>query len=336
VADNIVSYDWNFGDGIGVANGTSVSYTYSNPGDFTAVLTVTSTDGQQDSEQVAISVSQPSVPSDSIVQQTPILPTFDQQNVRDALRAIYSNGIGQGMNPRVFAIVGDDQAVHGGYLDPFADPGLDVSASGLQSIVEWYRQADLADGRSSFDRNGFAASSGRRAQGLLNPERSDPNNCNAGETPLDCELRLIQPSVAVVSVGYNDVLNGTDVNTFRSTMEQIIQTLIGQGVIPIISTVQPIPGMEAQTEAINVAIIEAVRNVEAANGTSVPIYNLWRALNQLSSSGLSGDYVTPSTAPGGAGDLSGDAVANYGTNARNRDTLTVLSALHDQIFPDAP
>jgi len=336
-ADNITSYDWNFGDTVGIANGSSVGYTFNSAGDYVVTLTVTGVDGQQASQQMAITVNagigQP--PPESLAQQIPVLPDFDQQGVQQRLRGIYDNGVAQGKRAAVFAIIGDDLARQNGYLAPFADPGLDLTGTGFREIVDWYRQADVGDGRSSFSRVSVATGAGWRAQDILDPARSDTSVCNSGETPLDCELRLLQPAVAIVSVGYNDVFSNTDPNAFQTTMEQIIQNLLSKGIIPVVTTIQPIPGMEAQTDSINNAIIQAVRNVESNNGTTILIYNLWLRYTQLPSNGLSGDNATPSISPAGGGDLSDNAAANYGMNARNRNTLRILSELRSRVFPEA-
>jgi hypothetical protein len=230
-------------------------------------------------------------------------------------------------------VIGDTMALQNGYLDPFADPGLDTGAPELQAIIDWYNQIDVGDGRSSFDRVSVAANPGWRIQDILDPGQSG-SVCNAGETPLDCELRLVRPAVAIISVGMNDV-GATDSETFRTTMEQVIQTVLNNGVIPVVTTVQPNPNNADQVRTINEALIEAVQNVEASNNILVPVYNLWRAYNQLPNSGLEGDSLTPSTSPSGPGVLTPDVLGTYAINTRNHNVLTILHRLRSQIFPDA-
>jgi hypothetical protein len=118
-------------------------------------------------------------------------------------------------------------------------------------------------------------------------------------------------------------------------MEQILQTVLSNGAIPIVLTVQPRPDNAAQIAAINTALIEAVRSIETAANTTIPIYNLWRALTELSNSGLNADNATLSVAPGGSGDVRDEAANSYGVNRRNRDILRILRDLRAQIFPDA-
>ena len=131
----------------------------------------------------------------------------------------------------------------------------------------------------------------------------------------------------------NDANNGTDPEAFRGHVEQILQTLLSNGVIPVVSTIQPNPANPNATNAINTALIQAVENVEAANNTTILVYNLWRAYSALPNNGLEADNVTPTSAPGGPGDLS--AGANFAMNSRNRDTMVILNELRNFVFPDA-
>lgn len=336
VTDSIVDYSWVFSDG-GTANGSSVNYTFNTTGSHTAALTVTDNQGRTATQQTTIEVGEtaPSPIDNSAVEQLPIIPDISGQRERDNLSVIFQNGATQGKRAGVFSVVGDDTAINTAYLTPLADPGLDLEGTDMREIVEFYRQTDvLGDGRSSFDRQRFAAGVGWLAQDLLDPNRSDPNRCS-GMTPLECELSIVQPAVVFISVGYNDALNGTDPAAFRATIEQILQTVLSSGAIPVISTVQPRPDNAAQIAAINTALIEAVRNIESASNTTIPIYNLWMALNELPNSGLDVDNITLSVAPSGAGDLHDEAVTTYGANRRNRQTMRILRDLREQIFPDA-
>ncbi len=268
--------------------------------------------------------------------ETPILPNLQPENVRQALRRIYDNGVSRGNRANVFAIIGDDLALQSGYLAPLADPGLNNDGSGLQPLIDWYRQTDLGNGRNSFDRRSTAAQQGWLARDLLDPNRSDPSVCNPGETPIDCELRLVQPAVAVISVGYADMQNNTNPAEFRGYMEQIIRAVINQGVIPVVSTVQPYPPDPARVNAINTAIIEAARQVETADNTAVPVYNLWLDYTNLPNNGLEADNFTPTIANSGAGNLNDNPVSRFGINARNRHVMDILNALRNTIYPDAP
>ncbi len=331
----IDSYSWDFGDNNGFTTGVQTNYTYTVPGPYVARLTV-SGPGGENSTEILITVNEAETPpEEDIVGQTPVLPNLQPDSVRTALRRIYDNGAAQGKRANVFAIIGDNLAVQSGYLRPLADSDRDNSGSGLQGVIDWYRGVDLGEGRNSFDRRSTAANQNWRARDLLDPNNSDPNICNNGETPIECELRLIQPAVAIISVGHNDAF-ATDPAEFGGYMEQIIQIVLNNGVIPIVSTVQPYPPDAARINAINTQIIEAVRQVENRNNTTVPLYNLWRAYTELPDNGLQGDNVTPTVADGGPDNLNDNPASRFGINARNRHVMTILNALRETIYPEAP
>jgi hypothetical protein len=183
----------------------------------------------------------------------------------------------------------------------------------------------------SLNRTGAASGSGWTAQGLVLPFPVDTGACLAGETPLSCEFRLIQPAVALISVGANDVLAGTDLTTFRLYLDQAIQIARDNGVIPVLLTLPPrLDGAVSpdQTRVYNEAIIAA------ANDAQVPVINLWLALNNLPGNGLA-DGVNLSVSPGGAGDLTQGAITTYGLNARQWAILTTLNDLRAAAFPTA-
>jgi lysophospholipase L1-like esterase len=253
--------------------------------------------------------------------------------VLSTLTTIFNDGAARGNHAGVLTIAGDDTAVQAGYLEPFVAGGaytLDGATAGLQSIVDWYNQLPVGAG-FSFNNNGAAAGNGWKAEDLLLPFAGDTGACLAGENPLSCEFRLTQPAVILISVGANDVLSGTDITAFRTSLDQIIQTARDNGVIPVLMTLPPrLDGAVTadQTRVYNEVIIEA------ANAAQIPVINVWLALNNLPDSGLSGG-VSPSISPSGAGDLTESAISTYGLSALNWATLTTLNDIRNGVFPAA-
>ncbi|MBC7810188.1 MAG: PKD domain-containing protein, partial [Burkholderiales bacterium] len=316
ISGDAASYAWDFGDG-GTSSDPNPQYVYNTPGDYNVTLTVVSAQGQQGSAQTTVSVSAPAdIPlPPGIVDTTPALPNLGP--IQNRLRGIYDAGQGLGNRASAFTFVGDEQ-----YLTVFADPNnyqFEGNAS-LQEAVDWFSLAPLSDG-TSFQHDSDAIDGDWQADDLLDPNDAG-GDCSDGETPIACELRLTQPSVVFIVIGYNDIDDGTDPAEFTTYLQQIVDTAVNSGVIPVLMTVQPRPDAEEQTRLINETIINV------ANANQVPVYNLWRAISDLPD-------PTMSTSPGGPGDLTSGAIANYGVNLRNFHTLTILDMLHDTIFPDA-
>jgi hypothetical protein len=268
-----------------------------------------------------VMVTAPAGPN--IVAETPILPNLaDYSNLQN----VYNNGVGQGRNNMAFAVVGDDTAALTSYLDPFGDGVYTVAPGEPMSVeIEAAIGRHLTDlgGYNSFSRQSVATGAGWLAQNLFDPA-TDPQ-CNGVETWLACELRVVNPAIVIINVGYNDVTAGTDPVAFQGTVETIIQNALDGGIIPVVATVYPIPGFESQTQAINEAIINA------ANNMTVPIFNQWRAFTEIdpAGNGLDGGG-NPSVAPEGD-----DYVLQgipYGANERNRRILILLNDLVATFF----
>ncbi len=327
---SIATYSWDFGDGT-VLSDFAPLHTYAGSGDFLIRLTVTAVDGvtTHAAEQM-VTVTAAPVPIDpGAVAYTDVQPNIG--GLYGALRPVYDMGIGMGRLPYHFAYAGDSTILQGGVIDAFSlGSAYDLSANAdLQPIIDWFNISTGPSDTPSFSHVSAALGGGYRASDLLNPANSG-GSCNPGETPIACEVRTSNASVILIAVGYNDVLNGTDPGSFSSDLSQIVQAAVSQGAVPVLFTVRPTADggtLEQNTVAINNAIL----NTAAAY--NVPVLNIWRALEPMADDGQSGGSFT--TAPGGAGNLSGDAIANYGVNALNLNILRVLGNLRTQLFPDA-
>ena len=326
--DGVYTFNWDFGDG-NVGTGQNVSHAYGAGATYDVTLTIS--DGSGNTPAVIsqqVTATEPAGPSTQ--ETTPILP--DINALVGNLDPIFNAGVGQGNRPSVFAVVGDETASSTDYLNPFGDPAtytVDPSVSSLQTYIDQYN-TDIGDGTNSFNRDSVATRNGLLASDLLSPGANyDAGLCTApGETLLQCELRITMPSVVFINIGYNDAIQGTDIATFTSQIEQIIQSALASNVIPVVTTVYPRLGDQGiidRTEAINDAIITV------ANNNNVPVFNQWRGFNEIAGSGLQGDGVTPTVAPEGNGFLT--AGIQSGANARNLYALTILESLNTIVFP---
>jgi PKD repeat protein len=316
---------WDFGDSTTSA-GETTSHTFTPGQDYVVTATVTDSAGQTASSEPQ-TITPTEEEEDSLAATTPILPE-NLDELRAALRPIFESGAALGNRQNVFAVVGDQTAELSTFLDPFAASGtyvVDPSAAELQDTITQYA-TDNGDGIVSFSRDSIAAADGLNAADLLRPGTDFSADCAAGETLIACELRITRPAIVLINIGYHDVTDMTGVDEFTANLDTIVQEAINAGVIPVLATVIPVAGddtVRAQTDAINNAIITV------ADDNDVPLFNQWRALNELPSSGLGGDNL-PSVAPEGAGFIS--ANPQYGANARNTYFLSLLRAINSTIF----
>jgi hypothetical protein len=282
----------------------------------------------------------------AIVRATPVVPVIDAA-MKDRLRAVLADGAAKGNRPNVFSKIGDSITAIPDFLVPIGCGKVRYGRwTSLRPVVERWSATTVPRGwelercgvSNSFTRVGSAAFPGWRTADLLSSHTPHPVDC---PPPLDvavrCELHQSKPAIALLEIGTNDMV-GPDGQTidpegfdrFRTGLRQVIGEILDAGVIPVVSTLPP------RRNPIETAPLPPRWNAEIiriAAEERVPVWNYWRALQSASQTGMAYDWVHPSPAPTGAGDLRAKAM-NWGFNVRNLTALQILEKLGRVVIDD--
>lgn len=192
--------------------------------------------------------------------------------VSQTAREIYQRGQETDNNPRAFSKIGDGEISTEWFFTAFdlGEPYYDLGPhQGLVPVIEYFQ--------GSFGRIGMAARRGFNAQKILDPSQSDPAVCDTAESPLTCELRLHRPAFAILSLGTNQVWQPEE---FEAGMRQILDILVTQNVVPILST-----------KGDNLEGDHRINHTIAclAQEYDLPLWNFWAAIQTLPDHGLQPD-----------------------------------------------
>jgi hypothetical protein len=221
--------------------------------------------------------------------ENPLPPLSDE--VISQIKTIAMIGQARGNHLTVFAKVGDSITVGERFLYPFGDGKYQLDDhTYLQPVIDAFTQTAVRE-VNSFNNPTLAAKVGWSAYNVLAPRSADPYQCEAGESPLACEYRVIQPSLAFIMFGTNDVGFRTE-DEYRHDMSEIIKTSMEMGVIPVLYTLPPQPRVMDRVSAFNTI----VRDLASAN--NLPLIDLTPVMMDLPDSGLAYDNVHPSWPPG--------------------------------------
>ncbi len=200
----------------------------------------------------------------------PVVPTTLSPETLE----IYKKGLELGNNPYAFSKVGDCAGTPAWFLGDF-DRGPQFyklgDYQGLQPTIAYYA--------GSFSRTSLAAKEGFNASSVFALLWANRSLCNPDETPLACEYRINKPSIAFIMLGTNDVWHK---DSFEPQMRQIIEFSIQNGVIPVLTT-------KADNIEKNGSINATIANLAAEYG--VPLWNYWRAVQDLPDKGLQKDQA---------------------------------------------
>ena len=201
--------------------------------------------------------------------QLPVVPI----DVSARAREIYELGLELGNDPTRFSIIGDCQNVSSYFLSTFDKPGdfsLGSDYAYLQPTIDYYQ--------GSYSRVSLAVKGGFNAAAVLSPLRSDPKECNPNESPLDCELRVWNPSIVIVSM--ETWWSEKPAEEYDKYMRRVLDRIIETGAVPIIAT--KADNLEGD-HSINATIAQIAYDYD------IPLWNFWAALQHLSDHGLTSD-----------------------------------------------
>ena len=235
-------------------------------------------------------------------QSWPVIPV-----VSETVREVYQRGQLSGNDPGAFSKIGDGEISTEWFFTAF-DLGETYYELGpyqdLRPVIDQFR--------GSFGRIGMAARRGFNTHKILVPGMSDPAACASDESPLTCELRLHQPAFAILSLGTNQVWKPQE---FEAGLRQILDILIAQNVVPILST----KGDNLEGDhRINRTITCLAQEYE------IPLWHFWSAIQPLPDHGLQPDlehltYVKP--------DFSDADAMQSAWTVRNLTALQALDAV---------
>lgn len=142
------------------------------------------------------------------------------------VREIYAIGQAMGRNPRAFSKLGDSTIENPHFLARYDGRDYNLGDWGyLQSVIDVYQ--------GSYSRQGVAVQRGLHTWSVLDPLWAPYGTCFPNENMIACEIRINNPSVMIVRLGSND--RGVPEATERN-LRAIIETIIAEGVIPILGT----------------------------------------------------------------------------------------------------
>ena len=132
--------------------------------------------------------------------------------------------------------------------------------------------------QGSFNRRSLAAERSFTTASELSPLWANPDLCQSGETPLECEYRIQKPAFAIIMLGTNEALS--PISTYETNMRRILDMTIARGIVPILTT--KADNLEGDG-AVNEMIVRLAREYD------VPLWNFWAAVQPLPGGGLQED-----------------------------------------------
>jgi hypothetical protein len=186
--------------------------------------------------------------------------------VPETAHQIYQQGLALGNDPHAFSILGDCQSLSETFLGVYdTDPEL-------VATLPPELQAAVGNFAGSFERQSPTVKGGATAGAILWAQwHENAYSCQANETPLACELRLHKPSIVIINLGTH--YETRNINYLR----KIIDQLIAQGIVPILSTKADNRELDDRLN-MEMALLAVEYNI--------PLWNFYAAVSDLPNNGV--------------------------------------------------
>ena len=243
----------------------------------------------------------------------PIVPTSTGR-----AREIFQVGQSLGRDSNTLSKVGDCNSVEWLFLYPFGQDQYDLGAfADLQDTVDHFSE--------SFAYDTHAAYNGLNALAALDPIWSNRTACLADESPLLCEYRLHNPSLAVIMFGSNDILALTPAQ-FDQGLRCVLSATIQAGIIPILSTFPRYIALPDRSILFNQIVVRVALDFD------IPLMNFWLALEPLPGYGIDSDGYHLNGPLTRAADFSSERNLRTGYPMRNLVTLQTLDVIRRAVI----
>lgn len=247
----------------------------------------------------------------------PVMPKLSDEMVE-----IYKRGQILGNHSNVITKVGDSLSVSDKYLTIFAQDDYDLGPYDyLEDTLNYY--SDSVSGTSVASRIGLST------YVVFDPLWADKDLCQPNESPLDCEYRIKQPSVAFILFGPNDIRSMTETE-YGEQMRLIVEATLERGIIPVVFTFSADPDVELWWQSINFNR----ELMTLADEYQIPVINLWVATRLLPDYGLDVDGIHLAHSGYFYLKLSNGDEAFYGVTLQNLLALRMLDEIRKTVGID--
>ena len=154
-----------------------------------------------------------------------------------------------------------------------------------------------------------------------------------GKTNIAGWLTKLNPEMAVIMWGTNDMSHSISVAQYKTNMQGVVQACINNGTIPILTTIPPRVGYATYPN-----YVQAMRDLATEMNVPLIDYNAdilaRRPGTTWQNTIISGDGVHPSGL--GSQNFSATSLANDGYLLRNYDTMNVMYGVYNNVMVPEP